>query len=63
MRDIMRDIEDALCDSCPMQKECEARGETSDSWIYEDQFLHCHEIEEQDYKDSEEWLEIAINEK
>lgn len=36
---------DAICNTCQQQRQCEERGEEFGlSWMYHDQFVHCHEV-------------------
>ena len=63
--DVESEIEDrsgeSLCEACPDRKICEAREDGLDTWIFEDQYLHCHEIKGlPSYQDDEYWVDMAI---
>lgn len=52
---------ESLCEGCPFQEECNKREESSDSWMLEDQYLHCHEVVgRREYLTDEQLLEAAI---
>jgi hypothetical protein len=54
---------ESLCETCKDRTICEAREDSDDPWIFEDQYLHCHEIKgAADYQPNEVWIDAAVAE-